>query len=66
MSPKDYDSFVSAWNVLIAIWPLWSLVLWYAGNRNWPRLLIPMSLGIVALLPALFVLWIGLAIAHSS
>ena len=66
MSPTDYDSAIRAWYVLIAIWPLWSAVLWYAGGRRWARLLIPFSLGVVALLPALFVLWIALAMAHSS
>jgi hypothetical protein len=45
------------WPILVLVWPIWLIVifvLWFFGQRNWLRLLVPVFVGIVFLIPALF------------
>ena len=55
------------WPILVFAWPLWLIALpvyWRFGERRWPRLLIPLGVGILVMVPAIFYLYVMWAFAH--
>jgi hypothetical protein len=58
-TPAFNQAFDTVWGILLLAWPLWLIVLfilWRSGDRKRWRLVVPIVLGIILLIPALFFL----------
>jgi len=60
-TPEFNKVFDTVWGILLLAWPLWLValvILWFFGDRKWWRLFVPIGLGILLLVPALFFVWL--------
>jgi uncharacterized protein YybS (DUF2232 family) len=62
-TPRFNQTFDMIWGIFLLAWPLWLIVLfmlWRSGDRKRWKLVVPIVLGLLLLIPAfffLFVMW---------